>query len=41
MTDRARSAAFVGGGGALFFATLFLVICAGVIYSSVTGGLVR
>ncbi len=41
MADRARSMAFIGGGGALFIATLILAICGGIVYSSVTGGLVR
>ena len=37
VTDRARSMAFIGGGGALFIAALILAICGGVVYSSVTG----
>lgn len=32
MADRGRSAAYVGGGGALFISTILLLFCAGIIY---------
>lgn len=34
IVDRARSHAFIGGGGMLFIATLLLALVGGMIYSS-------